>query len=309
MAKVQISVCNFAQNETTQPAKDHNSFECQDGLSGSDVIQPQARAPVEAATAEPNPRRKDRPTLAAVTVEPNPGREDRPRPTPTAAVQDPYLPRFINAPTPGKLLLGGDSGMERDLGWYKKLLKQAKCRKKETDDERGRLLCQGLLRAEFSTEELACGNMTGRSRSELNKFIEIPRLNERVLNAIFTQARYQFPGFVDCYTDLQCPTVKALNRICKVTRFNHQNGVARNIERDELRVQQTPTDSHPQNVPNLSSQYNIQTPQTASMATERPCWPTFTGQVSHCYTSGIEMHAGPALDTQPGPPGVEPARL
>ena len=108
--------------------------------------------------------------------------------------------------------------MQRDVEWYKNLINQVKCRKKDNDNDRGRLLCQGLLRDEFSKDDLAAHNLTGVSRGDNNKFVHIPKLDERVLNSIFMQAKIQFSGFEDSHLQLACETVKALNRICKVAR-------------------------------------------------------------------------------------------
>ena len=141
------------------------------------------------------------------------------------AGEDPYAPRYISALVPGKLLLGGDRYLERDIAWYEKLLKGVKCRKKGNDNDRGRLLCQGLTRAEFFEQELATKNITGFSRDGSKKHINIPKLDENVLNAIFMQARCQFPGFADNYTDHKCDTVKALQGVCKVARSKARSRV------------------------------------------------------------------------------------
>ena len=47
---------------------------------------------------------------------------------------NPFAPRYVNAPTAGKSLLGGDVGLERDVSWYQKILKFVASRQKEDDD-------------------------------------------------------------------------------------------------------------------------------------------------------------------------------
>ena len=127
-------------------------------------------------------------------------------------------PRYINAPTADQLLLGGDQGMVRDVSWYGKVLHQVSWKKKDNDMDNGRLLCMKLLRCEFSKEDLASKNVSGFSRNGDNKKIRMEKLDQRVLTAIFNQAKYQFPNFEQWYTDTKCTTVKELNNICQKAR-------------------------------------------------------------------------------------------
>ena len=90
--------------------------------------------------------------------------------------------------------------------------------KKPTDAERARLLCKKMLRCEFSREDLSVKNVSGFSRDANQKIVAIPKLDQRILMAIFNQAKHQFPGFNEWYTDRKCQTVKNLNIICKTVR-------------------------------------------------------------------------------------------
>ena len=126
-----------------------------------------------------------------------------------------YAPRYISAPTAGKLQLGGDPELERDVTWYNDILTKVGWRKKlSTDEERGRMLCMKLLRCEFSEEELRRQNVTGSARNDSRKIMRIEKLDDRVMTAIFNQARYQFPGFTDSHNSKNCKTVRELNVIC-----------------------------------------------------------------------------------------------
>ena len=136
----------------------------------------------------------------------------------STGTRNPLVPRYINAPAAGQLLLGGDRGMVRDVTWYEKVLQQVGWKKKDSDLDNGRLLCMKLLRCEFSKEDLASKNVTGFSRSGDNKKVRMEKLDQRVLTAIFNQAKYQFPDFDQWYTDTKWSTVKELNNICQKAR-------------------------------------------------------------------------------------------
>ena len=138
-----------------------------------------------------------------------------------------YAPRYISAPTAGKLQLGGDPELERDVNWYTDILTKVGWRKKlNTDEERGRMLCMKLLRCEFSEEELRRQNVTGSTRNDSHKIVRIEKLDDRVMTAIFNQARYQFPDFKDSHNSKNCKTVKELNVICKRARNQPGNQLA-----------------------------------------------------------------------------------
>ena len=65
-------------------------------------------------------------------------------------------------------------------------------------------------------------NITGKTRDpDTKKYAEIPKLDDRVVRAIFQQAKYQFPEFKDSYTDTKCPTVQLLNDVCKHARYEY----------------------------------------------------------------------------------------
>ncbi len=130
-----------------------------------------------------------------------------------------YTPKFIIAPNPDELLLGGEARMPRSREWYEKILKHVKSRdKKQNDQSRGSILCTALLRAEFSEDDLASHNVTGTSRNDDKKIVPIPKLDETKLRAIFGQAKCQFPGFRDWYTQARCITVDRLNNVCRKAR-------------------------------------------------------------------------------------------
>ena len=157
-------------------------------------------------------------TRMPATPEEQTGRNAPSSPSTPASRSTTIQPRFIKAPIAGRMLLGGDEGMDRDITWYMELLKQVTWKKKTTDADNGRLLCMKLLRAEFSKEDLASKNVSGVSRDENQKVVQIEKLDPRVLNAIFNQARYQFPQYDHCYTNIGCSTVKDLNNICQKIR-------------------------------------------------------------------------------------------
>ena len=133
---------------------------------------------------------------------------------------DIYKPRFITSPVEGKLLLGGDAGLERDVDWYNKLLNYVKSRNKTNRTDQ-------ILRQNVMLQSATCKIFEGRvGMYECDRVvtkwcrekINIPKLNDRVLCAIFTQAKTQFPGFTDWYTQSKCDTVYQLNHICKLVR-------------------------------------------------------------------------------------------
>ncbi len=153
-----------------------------------------------------------------------PARPPASRPTIPVTPATPVTPvmfeaRYLSAPSPGHLLLGGDQGLPRNVSWYKDILKQVSWKKKSGDDDNGRLLCMKLLRAEFSQEDLASKNVTGFTRNRGDhKRVPIEQLDTNILTAIFHQAKHQFPSFNQWYTDTKCATVKELNNICQKAR-------------------------------------------------------------------------------------------
>ena len=171
-----------------------------------------------------------------------PDAPETPRTARPAAITtgSPYTARYISAPTPGKMFLGGTEGMERDITWYKDILKMVSWKKKDTDQERGRLLCMKLLRVEFSRDDLSTKNVTGFTRADNHKIIEMPMLDQGVLFAIFNQAKYQWPQFTDWYNMRSCATVKDLNDICKKVRKEHivvqQERIALPVQQDDINV-------------------------------------------------------------------------
>ena len=168
-------------------------------------------------------------------ITPETPRTARPSATDTTS-NSPYKSRYISAPTPGKMFLGGDEGMERDITWYEQMLKMVSWKKKDTDQDRGRLLCMKLFRAEFSKEDLAMKNVTGFTRDNNHKIVIIPTLEQRVLFAIFNQAKTQFPLFSDWYTMRSSATVKDLNDICKKARKDRNYQVVAETNPDDVVV-------------------------------------------------------------------------
>ena len=123
-------------------------------------------------------------------------------------------------PEPGKYLLGGNEALLRNIKDYRSALHKVSLLKYDNDMDWGRLLAGALMRQEFSKEELGTGNITGGSRDSTNKrHLKIPKLNPVIMEAIFTQAQHQFPGFTDEYVLKRCnKTVLYLNDICKRAR-------------------------------------------------------------------------------------------
>ena len=102
------------------------------------------------------------------------------------------------------------------------LLRQVSNSRKTTDNENGRLLCLKLLGLEVQ-KALATKNMSGVFWTQHGEDAEgedalVPKLNEELLRAIFTQAKHQFPGFTDSLSDPNCKTVKALDDVCKTAQ-------------------------------------------------------------------------------------------
>ncbi|XP_022111594.1 uncharacterized protein LOC110990801 [Acanthaster planci] len=129
------------------------------------------------------------------------------------------MPRTVTGPENDTYLLGGNEGMVRAVDDYKVILKEVQQRKRCTDNDRGRLMCINLLKREIPKKELAAQNVTGNSRDENNKRCKIPQINRSIVHSIFSQAKMQFPGFTDWYTDSRCKTVEALNECCKRARY------------------------------------------------------------------------------------------
>ena len=131
-----------------------------------------------------------------------------------------FTPRIMNMPAPGQYLIGGNPSFQRNIQDYKKLLEKVSYYRKTSDAENGRLLCMKYLRDEVSVQEMATKNVTGVSRDLTNRRkISMPKLNEEFLQAVFTQAKHQFPGFTDRLTDPVNKTLYALNDICKKARY------------------------------------------------------------------------------------------
>ena len=125
-----------------------------------------------------------------------------------------WTPRIISMPEPGYHYLGGNPSYKRCIKSYEALLKKIPFRRIDTNKDRGRILCLKLLREEYSREELATKNCSGKTRDKDRKITTIPQLDQDVMGAIFAQARHQFPEFKDIHTDHTCDTVKLINRAC-----------------------------------------------------------------------------------------------
>ncbi|XP_022104662.1 uncharacterized protein LOC110986780 [Acanthaster planci] len=135
------------------------------------------------------------------------------RPAPTVT------PVYIASNETGKFLLGGSEGLVRDIFEYHGDVRRASTRAASKPEATGRMLCSILMRKEFSKEDLASKNVTGKSRDpKTKKCVPVPKLDSNILQAIFRQARLQFPDFHDTYTDTKCPTVQLLNDTCKHIR-------------------------------------------------------------------------------------------
>ncbi len=134
--------------------------------------------------------------------------------------QGPYAPRLLAGPGvgEGQFLLGGKDGFVRSKDAYVAQLKEVRGHHYYENSDRGRQLCLTLARAEFSEEILSTSNVTGSTRNQEHKKVNYPKLDKTVLEAIFAQARIQFPGFVDYVSNTKCKTVKSLNSLCKHQR-------------------------------------------------------------------------------------------
>ena len=116
-------------------------------------------------------------------------------------------------------LLGGVEGFPRNLSDYKRALKKVISRAAGKAETMGRLLCSLLVKMEFSEIELSQKNVSGKTRDPVTKkLLTIPRLNPKILDAIFRQAKLQFPDFIDSANDTGCPTVRLVNDSCKHIR-------------------------------------------------------------------------------------------
>ena len=130
-----------------------------------------------------------------------------------------FTPKIISMPEPGYYHLGGNPSYKRTIKSYVALLKKITTKRRNvTNKDRGRFLCLAFLRVEVPKHELATKNATGKSRDKDMKVITIPRLDQEILAAIFTQAQHQFPEFTDAYTDSSCDTIQAINDVCKRER-------------------------------------------------------------------------------------------
>ena len=93
-----------------------------------------------------------------------------------------YVPRYISAPTAGKLQPGGDPELERDVTWYNDILTKVGWRRKNLNknEEGACMLCMKLLRCEFSEEELSRQNVTDSTRNNAHKIMRIEILMIRL---------------------------------------------------------------------------------------------------------------------------------
>ena len=123
----------------------------------------------------------------------------------------------MHVPGPGQYFVGGFPAFRRNIEDYKILLRQVSNSRKTTDNENGRLLCLKLLGQEVQ-KALATKNMSGVFWTQHGEDELVPKLNEELLRAIFTQAKHQFPGFTDSLSDPNCKTVKALDDVCKTAQ-------------------------------------------------------------------------------------------
>ena len=102
-------------------------------------------------------------------------------------------------PAPGQYFIGGFSAFERSVDDYKILLKEVSSCGKTDDKENGQLLCMKLLERELSNaltiQNASCVLWKDHTKDKSGKLV--PKLNEELLCAIFTQAKHEFPGFTD----------------------------------------------------------------------------------------------------------------
>ncbi len=109
--------------------------------------------------------------------------------------------------------------MIRSIDDYRKILKDVSIQRKQSDADNGRMLCGSLLRSELSIDQMATSNVTGKSRDPITKKrILLDAIDDRLLHAIFAQAKLQFAGFSDSYMDHKSATVQYLNENCKRVR-------------------------------------------------------------------------------------------
>ena len=125
-------------------------------------------------------------------------------------------------PEPGYYHLGGNPSYKRTIKSYVDILTKITKgkRRNATDADRGRFLCLAFLRIEIAKHDLATQNCTGRSRDKNKRMIIIPKLDQELLAAIFTQARHQFVEFREEHTDSASSTVKVINDICLRERWS-----------------------------------------------------------------------------------------
>ena len=115
--------------------------------------------------------------------------------------------------------------MIRQVSDYKCILREVQMRKRTaTEVESARLLCLNLMKREIPKDELAQQNITGNSRDHNKKKGRIPKIDSEILHSIFGQAKLQFPGFNEWYTDHKCKTVEMLNDGCKRARREVKKG-------------------------------------------------------------------------------------
>ena len=138
----------------------------------------------------------------------------------------PQSAKLMSGPDSGTYLLGGSETLVRSVADYNAMLREVQQRRRNaSDNEKGKLLCVCLLKREVPKEELAIKNVTGNSRDENNKRCKIPQLDRVIINSIFHQAKMQFTGFSDWYTDSKSKTVEALNECCKRARYEKRKRV------------------------------------------------------------------------------------
>ncbi len=124
-------------------------------------------------------------------------------------------PMYVSA-SENTYLLGGVDGLERDLADYKTALKKVVSRAASKPEAMGRIMCSILVRMEFSDDDLAQKNVTGKTRDPVTKkTVDVAKLDTHIMNAIFRQAKLQFPSFCDNFTESGCLTVRLINDTCK----------------------------------------------------------------------------------------------
>ena len=122
-------------------------------------------------------------------------------------IDDPPLAVMRN--TQGEVEIGGFPQFTVPEYVYRKaLISSAK------DKIPGRRLITRLITHVYTQHELASQNATGKTKHKA----AYPKLHTTGLQALFTQARIQFPTFDDNMSDAACETNKAINNICKKRR-------------------------------------------------------------------------------------------